>query len=49
MHLARLRHWPDEPTAIHPLGKQAKALTAVPQQLDQIAALAPEREQRAGC
>ena len=32
--------------AVHPLGKQAHPLTVIPQQLDQIAALAPEGEQR---
>src|SRR3546814_4596477 len=39
---------PHEPAAIHPLGKQAHALAVIPEQLDQIAPLAPKGEQRAG-
>ncbi len=31
---------------VHPLRKQAKSLTVEPQQSDQVAALAAEREQR---
>src|SRR3546814_220419 len=34
--------------AIHPLGKHAHALAVIPEQLDQIAPLAPKGEQRAG-
>ena len=47
-HLAGLRHRPYEAAAIHPLGKQAQALAVVPQQLDQIAALAAKGKQGAG-
>src|SRR3546814_14534630 len=45
--LARLGDRPDEPAAVHALREQAQALAVIPEQLDQIAALAAEREQRA--
>ena len=40
-------HRPYEPPTIHTLGKQAQALTIIPQQLNEITALAPEGEQSA--
>src|SRR3546814_11542669 len=43
---ARLGDRPDEPAPVHALREQAQALAIVPEQLDQIAALAAEREQR---
>jgi hypothetical protein len=46
--LARLRRRPHEAAAVHPLGKQAQALAIIPEELDQIAALAAEGEQRVG-
>src|SRR3546814_18108373 len=44
---SRLGDRPDEPAPVHALREQAQALAIVPEQLDQIAALAAEREQRA--
>src|SRR5690606_2141915 len=45
--LARLGDRPDEPATVHALREEAQALAIIPEQLDQIAALAAEREQRA--
>src|SRR3546814_6182836 len=47
LDFARLGDRPDEPAPVHALREQAQALAIVPEQLDQIAALAAEREQRA--
>src|SRR3546814_4635219 len=46
-HLAGLGDRPDETAAVHALREEAQALAVIPEQLDQIAALAAEREQRA--
>src|SRR5580700_6440032 len=46
--LARCRRRPHEPATLQPLGKQAQALSVVPQNLDQSAAAAAEYEQVAG-
>src|SRR3982751_6563084 len=47
-HCAGRGHRPDETPPVHPLRKQAESLTVEPQQFDQVAALATEREQRTG-
>src|SRR3546814_1281794 len=45
-YLARLGDRPDQPAAVHALRAQAQALAALPAQLDPIAPLAAERDQR---
>ncbi len=43
-HWLALRYGPDEPSALQLLGKQTRPLAVMPDQLDQIPALAPEHK-----